>query len=189
MSIIGSVGDAEAQAEYEQALRDALGPSGVVDHRTVERFLRILNDAVQAQRPWARLVIECATRQGLNAILREELVAITRPEDAALFDYHGEIVQISMRRGRRRRNPTTKRVFWQQALFADFSWADIAEWMAVINSQLGAALINQEVGERLMRLRTKFPETFGPAEACERLGTTIAGYLAAPVAGPESAAA
>ena len=180
MSIIASVGDAESQGEYEKALRDALEPSSAVDHLTVERFVRILEDAVQAQRPWAQLVLDCAKRQGLNAILREELVGFTRAEDAALFAYQGDVVSISMRHGRRRRDQETSRMFWQQALFEDFSWAELAEWLAMINSQIGAALINQEVGERLMGLRAKFPETYGPADACKRLGVTIAEYLEAP---------
>ena len=68
MSIIASVGDAESQSEYEKALRDALEPSSAVDHLTVERFVRILEDAVQAQRPWASLVLDCAKRQGQRQV-------------------------------------------------------------------------------------------------------------------------
>jgi hypothetical protein len=177
VTIISAVGDASAQAEYESALRDAIRDSPAVDFRCVERFLVHLESAVQAHRPWADLVLGAASRVGLNAILREEFANITSAEDAALFSYKGELVSVSLRRGRRKKDVVTNKLFWQQALFDDFSWAELAEWLAMINSQIGAALINQEMGERLLGLRSKYPDSYGPMDACLRDGTTLRDYL------------
>jgi len=179
--------NSEERAEFDSALHDALAPSGNVNTRSVERFLHFLRDAEQAHRPWVQPVLKFAQDIGLNAILRAELKSVAIAESVGLFAYDGRLVATPLRRGRRRAQVRGEvRQEWEQALFEDFSWAEVIDWLQMINTQIGALLINRAVGERILELREMFPDTYGPQEACTRIGTTLADYLASP---PEAEAA
>ncbi len=173
--------NSEERAEFDEALHDALAPSGDVNPRSVARFLRILHDAEQAHRPWVEPIMQYARDVGLNTILREELKTVAVTESVGLFAYDGRLIATPLRRGRRRLQVAGKvRQEWEQALFEDFSWVEVLDWLQMINTQIGALLINRAVGERILGLREMFPDTYGPGEACKLLGTTLADYLATP---------
>lgn len=177
MSVVKSALNSEERAEFDEAIQGALAPSGNVDSRSVQRFLANLADAEQAHRAWASIVLREAQGLGLYQILRDELKSVALAESIGLFSYSGELLAVPLRRGRRQRTPEG-RLAWQQALFEDFSWGEVIEWLEMIDTQIGALLINRAVGERILSLRKRFPETAGPREACALLETTLADYLA-----------
>lgn len=158
--------------EYRALWSEALNGDRTVTHEKVLHFHKLLLDAVQAQRPWATIVLNSAVIEGL----RKELKGRSKAEVVALVDYNGESVGKSLRLGRRRTD-ADGRSYFQQALIHEFSWDELAEWLNMVERQITSLLVNRHMADRLLSLRIKHPFTYGPAEACQLEGTTIETFL------------
>lgn len=138
----------------------------------VKQFAAGLNDAVQAQRPWAQIVLDRALHDGLH----KRLVDFAKQESVVLVAHDGVVVAKATRVGRRRRDGAGRQYFQQSAL-EDFSWGELEEWLRMIQKNLFALLVNERMAQRLLDLRTLVPDSMGPGDACVRLGTTVNAYL------------
>jgi hypothetical protein len=138
----------------------------------VKLLAKGLNDAVQAHRPWAQIVLDRALHEGLH----KRLVDYAKVESVVLVSHDGEVVAKATRVGRRRRDDAGRQYFQQSAL-EDFSWAELEEWLRMIQKNLFALLVNERMAQRLLSLRALVPDSAGPGDACVRLGTTVNAYL------------
>ena len=171
----------DEREEWAKLLSDALNGSRTVDDAAMQRAERYLADAEQAHRPWVRIVV----RSFIIAGLRNALTRLAKRESVVLMAYNGQPVATTTRIGTKQRRPDG-RVEHQISALSVVTWAQLEEWLDMIEQQLAAGLVNQEKGRRLLALRERFPDSIGPGEACGRLGLTIAEYLEDDPAGTET---
>lgn len=162
----------EDREQWNALLDASLNGSRRVDERAVDRAEVQLAGAEDAQRPWARVVTRRFIRSGLRKLLSERAKA----EAVVLMDYNGKPVETTMRVGVRRRTDEGKRES-TLPLLSEISWPQLDEWLTMIETQLSAALVNRTKARRLLALREQFPDTAGPADACQRLGCTVEEFL------------
>lgn len=159
----------ETPREWQEILSGALNGSRRVDDAAVHRA----EDAL-AEYPDARLVERAYVLGGI----RRDMNKISKREAVVLVNHNGTGVTKSIRLGvPRRREDGTREA--QQVLIHEMTWGELANWLAMIQTNISALIVNEAMASRLLELRDQYPDTVGPAEACERMGTTIEGFLAA----------
>lgn len=164
----------EERNEWDTLLGDALNGSRTVDDAAVTRAESMLADAQQAHQPWASVIVRSLILRGLRAALN----AKSKSESVALVSYNGTHVAKTTRLGTKRRRHDGS-LESQQVLLHEMSWDELGAWLNMIKSQISSLLVNESMAQRLMPLRDRFPDTFGPREACDLLGMTVDEYLAA----------
>jgi hypothetical protein len=162
----------EERVEWNALLSDALNGSRRVDDDAIDRAERMLSDAEQAHRSWVGIVTRGIIRSGL----RGHLSQISKAEHVVLMAHNGSVVSTTTQLGvkRRRSDGSVER---QLEALSVISWAQLEEWLSLIEAQIDAGLVNRAKANRLLALRSQFPDTVGPAEACERMGVTVEQYL------------
>lgn len=153
-------------------LSDALNGSRRVDAEAVDRAEIALADAEQAHREWARHVVRSMIREGL----RRRLTTLTKAEGVVLMAHDGKPVATTTRIGVKRRRSDGSTEHQIEALSV-VTWPQLEEYLAMIEAQIAAGLVNREKANRLLSLRARFPESTGPADACSRLGMTVEDFL------------
>lgn len=160
--------------EYLAALDEALAAcGGAPDPGAVDALAGALDGAARAGRAWADAVRDRLVRDDLRGHLKTRAKAAA----VALVAYDGRVVARTVRVGVRRRAAAGP-AHWQQALLEDLTWAELADFLAMVRSQIGSLLVNQAMAGRLLALRADHPGTRGPAQACAALGTTVEAFLA-----------
>ncbi len=165
----------EELTEWEAMLTAAHGdPSdgGKATKLMAAKLHQLLLDAEQAGRRWAAHVVDDATVDGLHSLLKAAL----KRQSIVMVSHDGQVVGKATRIGVRRQVADGTEA-WQQALIHDLTWDELAKWMRMISAQVSALLVNQSMAHRLLTLRKQYPDTAGPAEACERMGLTVAEFL------------
>lgn len=151
----------------------ALEVTGGDARAAVELVRTWLVDAEQAGHPWPRAIIDRCIADGIH----RRLVHYGKRVSVAMVAYNGKVVAKATRVGRRRRDPETGRLYFQQTLFEDFSWAELDGWLRMIQGQIEGLRVDVHMAEKLADLKARYPDSYGPAEACEQMGTTIDRYL------------
>lgn len=151
---------------------DAALAGGRVDDEAIDRAETLITDAEQARLSWARITVRSLVRSGLRRLLNQR----SKAESVVLMPYQGGAATTTMRVGVRRRSDDG-RLASQLLLFSEMSWTEVEAFLAMIETHIAAGMVNRAKAGRLLELREQFPDTFGPAEACARLGTTVGEYL------------
>ena len=160
---------AEGRAAWHELLSAALNGSRDVNDAAVARA-----EVALTRYEYERAVVRSYTRAGL----RRDLNNISKAESVALVAHNGSHVAKTTRLGtRRRRDDGTYES--QQVLIHDMTWEELGNWLLMIETQIGALLVNQAMAKKLLILREEYPESIGPKDACVAKGTTIEEYLAA----------
>lgn len=160
------------RAEVDDLLSEALNGSRQTDADSIARFMASLESADRAGRHWPDDVRALA----LWEWTQRRQTSIAKRESVVLIDHGGRRVGKATRVGKRVRSDNGEQGF-QQSLIADMSWDELQEWAALIDSQIEGLSANQTMVKRLEQLHAQMPDTVGPREACERIGTTVEEYL------------
>lgn len=164
----------DERTERNALMDEVLNGDRATSPEKVKRFAKGLNDAVQAQRPWAQIVLDRALYDGLH----KRLVDYAKLESVVIVAHDGTMIAKATRVGRRKRDAAGRQYF-QQAAMEDFSWAELEEWLRMIQKNLFGLLVSERMAERLLDLRKQVPDSVGPGDACLKLGTTVEDYLGA----------
>ena len=157
----------EEIAEYDEAVRESL-LARRTDERT-HRFIEVVQDAVQAHRPWAREVLSDMVYRGAASILRAE----ERRQSHATVEVKrdGKTVTVPRILGVRRPDKDGRMTF-ERALFDDMSVEELAAKRDEFRAGQKTYGDDAEVMERLLDLCIQaHRET--PAEAAAVLGLTV----------------
>lgn len=162
----------EDREDYDQLCHEAWQHSDSTRQRT-EEFLRLLHDAGQAHRLFAHDMLREAEFRGASSILKEWHKRTHRVAVA----YNGELLTKSRAVG------TVKVAadglsYATQTLFDMLTFEQLQAKIVEYRRQVAAYRENIHICERLLSLRDLAPEAATPAEACQRLGTTVDDFLA-----------
>ena len=160
--------------EIDELLSEALNGSRRTDGASIGRFLSAVSAADRAGRDWPDALRDLA----LWEWTQRQQTAIGKRESVVLIDHGGRKVGKATRVGKRVRSEDGTHGF-QQSLIADMTWDELNEWGALIASQMEGLAANSTMVKRLKALHHQMPDTAGPREACERLGTTVEEFLSA----------
>ena len=159
------------RAEYDDLLRQVITD----EERTSERtalMLRLVEDAVQAQRPWARDVQVEALAIGHAAQFKSFL-----KRDRALVNYRGELVAKPRVIGVSRKGDDGS-TYVVQEMFSALPFQELREkrreYLGNIHSYSGLVAL----ADRLLALEEMSPESETPEDACRALGIDLDDYLA-----------
>jgi len=159
----------ETPRGWQEILSGALNGSRRVDDAAVARAERELVDYSES-----RAVERAYVVQGI----RRDMNKISKSEAMTLVNHNGTGVVKSIRLGTRRRRTDGSQEA-QQVLIHEMTWDELQNWLVMIRAQVSALLVNDAMAEKLLSLRDQYPDTVGPAEACEQAGTSIEAFLAA----------
>lgn len=97
---------------------------------------------------------------------------LSRREQSTFTTMAGRTVEMKASRGVRKRNATTgaPERAWQQRLWYEMTWDELAEHFAMLIRQWNVAGHQIEALRDVFRLREQYPETQTPLEACEQAG-------------------
>jgi hypothetical protein len=162
----------EEKDEYEALCREAWDSSDSTKDRT-EEFLKLLQDAAQARRIFARDILREIEMAGAAALLKRWNKQTSRVAVA----YDGRILSKPRTVGTTRADELGKR-YAVQTLFDLMTFDEIERKVREYQKQVSSYKENIHLAETLLALRRKAPGAQTPAEACARLGTTVEAYLA-----------
>lgn len=170
--------DDDQRHEYDEAMTEAIGTDrdSKVTREMGERVRQMLLDAEQAQRPWASQMLDDDQLAGcVNRAKRW----LDSHQERMLVAFNGQIIAKARRKGRKQRNQADGSSTWQRTLFDDFSWSELEEFLQSAIGRAAAEQVNIASARKLLVLKERAPDTYGPQEASERLGTSIDEVLAA----------
>ena len=160
--------------EFDAILSDALNGSRKPTRESAWAAVEAIRSADQAGRDWPqRLEEEALIRWCFNA-----QKSISKREAVVIVAHDGQIVGKSMRVGRatRRQDGTSG---FDQALFSEMTWEEVARWAAMILTQIAGLKGNLSMVNRVMALRVEVPDSAGPGDAATQLGTTVDAWIEA----------
>lgn len=164
----------EERDEWAELLDASLNGQRQADWQAVGRLEAALVQADQAGRAWPDLVRRQWAREGMRIALKERL----RSAATVQVGYDGRIVTKPARRGVvvEREDGSSG---WQQVLFEDMTWEELAQARDLNREQIRALTINDVVTSKLLALHALAPTSKGPRDACQQLGTSIEAVLSA----------
>lgn len=136
-------------------------------------FGQLLNDAVQAHRPWALDVQREATQRGLGSILR----SYTQSRGGTLPFKHGGELHLKSAIVGIERTGDNGETWIQQELLARATFREIAANRARDLKIRKAYSVRVAMEDRLLALEEMAPGTETPDEACAQLGISLDDYL------------
>lgn len=159
-------------AEIDDLLSDALNGSRTVGADSVARALDAIESADQAGRLWP----DALRAKALYDWIQNRQKNLAKAEKVVNVAHNGKVVSKSIRVGKRvKRDDGTSG--YQQSLLNDFTWPELETFIAETLTRVDGLEANVTMAQQLLKLRDRFPQTAGPAEACALLGTTVEGYL------------
>lgn len=170
MAINRSAWGSDERAEYEVML-DAVIESSKNTGDRLNTFERLLNDAVQAHRPWARDVERVAIRAGLGKEIKAHQDRIR-----AHVSYDGRVLDLPRVQARRVASPAGE-VVYQRELIELWTWSEIE---AKRNEALsGQSAYTSKIAhyDALLALRDMAPGSTSPVDAARQLETTVDQWL------------
>ncbi len=161
---------AEDRKAYDDLLADVVGATSSTTER-LNMFERLLNDAIQAHRPWARDVERGCVRQGLAKEIKSY-----QDRNRAMVAHNGKVLNLPRVQGTVVRDESGE-IYHQRELIELWTWEQIAEKR--LEAIRGRRTYSAKIAhyDRLLSLRVKCPESETPADAAERLGLDIDEYL------------
>lgn len=136
-------------------------------------FRALVDDAVQAHRPWAMDLSRQFAERGAQTELNSWRKS-TRPLAAVAHD--GRVISKTRVVGVHRQGEDGSR-YTTQALFDLLTFAEIQDKVHEYRQQASAYRDNIAVATRLLKLRDLAPEAATPADAARVLGTTVDAWL------------
>ncbi len=164
--------DPIARDEYEDLLGCVAASSTNTSHR-LDLFERLIADAAQAHRYWAREVERACTRHGYA----KEIKAYQDRNRAMVATETGELLNLPSVQGRVARTDAGE-VYHQRALIEVWPWEQILEKrsQAIRSRRVYTDKIAHY--DKLLALRELVPDSLTPVDAARRLGITVNDYLA-----------
>lgn len=158
--------------EYEVACSEAWD-AGESTRERGDHFLRLVLDADQAGRVWAADLLRQFHEQGAQRELKSWGKA---NEPVVALAYDGRILSTTRLIGVRRRAEDGSSVS-AQTLFDLLTWEEIETKIGEYLRQVSAYRDLIAIGTRLLELRDLAPGASTPAEAADKLGTTVDAWL------------
>lgn len=165
--------DPDERAEWAEMLDESLNGSRQADQPAIDRLEAMLAQAERAGRVWPGVLQRQWLREGCRTALKDHAKAQARVEVA----YNGRVVTKSARRGVRVIGPDGTHQ-WQQKLFASMTWDEFDESRKLNLEQIESLRINEVAAQRIAALRVLVPDSTGPQDAADRLGTSLEAVLA-----------
>lgn len=160
----------EERDEFEEMLAVVVASSSDTTDR-LDLAERLLNDAVQAHRPWATEVQRSALREGLAREVKRH-----QDRERVPVAYDGRVLSLPAVQARRVVS-SAGAVSYQRELIELWSWAEL-------HAKRGEAIqasktYDEKVAhyDRLLMLQVLAPDSTTPAEAADQLGVKIADWL------------
>lgn len=163
----------EERDEWKAALNDALDKSGQADLGAVDHLEEFVAQADRAGRNWPDVIRRHWHREGMRLALKVHL----RSRRTVQVAYNGQIVSKPATRGVRVALEDGSLV-WQQKLFESMTWEQLAQARSLNSEQIDSLTINEVLASKLSALKVLVPDSTGPKDACDQLGTTIEAVLA-----------
>lgn len=163
--------------EYAAACAEAWDAGDSTRERG-RHFRALVDDAVQAHRPWAMDLARQFAERGAQSELNSWRKS-TRPLAAVAHD--GRLISKTRVVGVPRLGPDGE-VYITQALFDLMTFDEIVQKIREYERQSFAYRDNIQVAKRLLELQTAAPDALTPADAAARLGTTVDAWLMGEVA-------
>lgn len=155
-------------------LSDTLNGSRRPGPDSVARFLARFRAAQAQGMAWPDALQE----EALRRLVLDEQKRIAKEESVVTIEHAGRPVRKSTRVGARKRGPETGVEHFEQLTFADMAWPEVFAWEELIKSQIDGLRANRTMVARLKQLQARVPDSTGPGDAAQRLGTTVAEWLA-----------
>lgn len=132
---------------------------------------RLVNDAIQAQRPWARDLERAAVRAGFAKEIKSY-----QDRNRALVSHDGQLLNLPSVQDRRVTTPTGE-IYHQRELIEVFPWKDIEAKRT--EAMKGQSTYDAKIAhyDALLSLRDMAPGSRTPEEAARMLGTTVDQWL------------
>ncbi len=156
------------QEEWDDLLAQV--PLDATTGEAAAKLLALLNDAVQAQRPWAKDRLNEAVLAGLSKTWRAH-VQKQRPK---LKTRYGNVKQV----GGAKRRRVDGNVIHVQIPFDLMTFEELAQHRDMEARNRRALAENVKAQDRLLALHDKVPSAKTPAEACRKLGLDPADVMA-----------
>lgn len=140
--------------------------------RIKENLGRMIDDAIRAGHRWAQYVADDALLDGLS----RHWTAWNTEQKRVKARVDGREVQASGSRGSRQRDENGK-VVHQRLTWIQMEWAEVFQQEEDALMRIGAERITVSIARKLAELRDRAPDSIGPADAAELLGTTVEEWL------------
>lgn len=140
--------------------------------RIKENLGRMIPDAIQAGHHWAQYLSDDAWLDGLG----KHWSAWNREQSRISVNLAGREVRVPGSRGIRQRDERGKMVH-QQLSWTQMSWEEVDEVDDGAAARITADGINRSTAAKVRELRAFAPDSRGPGEAAEKIGTTVEAWL------------
>lgn len=156
--------------EYETLLALVVDSSTDTRER-LDTFERLLNDAVQAHRPWATEVSRACRRNGLSGEIRRH-----QGRQRVPVSYDGRVLSVPAVQSRRVVTASGE-VAHQRELLEYWTWDDLRSKRAEAVKAANTYTENIAAYDRLLMLGELAPASATPAEAAAALGVDLGEWL------------
>lgn len=160
----------EERTEFELMLAEWVARTTDSTER-IDLAERLLIDAIQGQRFWARQVERAALRDGLGAEIRR-----FEDRNRVMVAHDGQVLNMPAKQARRVVDEAGRTVF-QRELIELWTWSQIEDKRA--EAIRARRTYDDRVAhyDRLLALRTLCPDSTTPEDAARLLGTTVKHFL------------
>lgn len=160
----------EWREEYDALLADVL-TVGTNTHRRLDEFERLIEDARQAQRPWAREVERTCFRDGAANEVKKY-----QDRTRATVSHDGRLLNLPAIQGRKVKD-SDGRVADDRALIEMWTWEQILDKRAETLRMQQSSADRLAYYDRLLALRELCPDSMSPHDAARRLGINLDEWL------------
>jgi hypothetical protein len=160
----------EERAEYEELLRQVVTSTNDTTLR-LDLYDRLINDAIQAQRYWARDIQRANSRHGAAAEVKRYQDRIR-----AMVSHDGRVLNLPAVQSRKTFTDDGDEVY-QRELIELWTWEQIVEKRAEANRAKRVYTNKVAHYDRLLALRELCPDSASPADAAGHLGISIQQFL------------
>lgn len=160
----------DEREEYDTLLGEIVTATSSTSDR-LDMFERKLNDAIQAQRPWARDIERSCVRNGMAKEIKGY-----QDRNRAMVAYNGTVLNLPRVQGTVVRSESGE-VHHQRELIELWSWDQIVEKRA--EAIRGRRTYTSKIAhyDRLLALREMCPDAESPADAVRLLNLSLDDYL------------
>ena len=160
----------QEREEFDELLTEVITSSNETTAR-LDLAERLLNDAVQAHRPWASEVQRSALREGLSREIKRH-----QDRQRVPVSYDGRVLSMPAIQARKVVDASGS-VSYQRELIELWTWQELQakrEEAIRASKTYGEKVAHYD---RLLFLRVLAPESLTPAEAAETLGLDLGAWL------------
>ena len=169
---MGRTWSPQDREEYEVACTEAWDCAEGTQERALH-FLRVVQDAAQAHRPWALCLLDEFLETGAAGELKRWR---KRTQRVVAIAHDGRVIDRPRVVGVMRRDDGGGASFTQESLF-ELTWQELEQVRSRDLSQISAYRDNLHVVSRLLELRELAPGAATPDDAARSLGTTVDAWL------------